>query len=214
MYNDRMKKETGITEKNLEAAFRADKIMIDLLNKELAENPENISKLNDLVIPYQAEVKKQKLRDWVIKKEGYGIPRLLLSAILFIASLPVFLFGYIHNILPFWFTASRVKNIKDTQFHSSFKFVVGMIIFPVWYLVIAGVLALSHLPFWMILVYIILLPLTGLLSFTYYIRFRKWLGCLRFLSGRNSATVKKLVSERSAIISMMNDIVRKHFSNT
>jgi hypothetical protein len=213
MYNDRMKKELGITEKTLDAAFRADKIMIDLLNKELAENPENIRKLNDSVIPYQAEVKKQKLRDWVIKKEGYGIPRLLLSAILFIVSLPVFLFGFIHNILPFRFIASRVKNIKDTQFHSSFKFVLSMIVFPLWYLVIGGVLALAHLPFWMILVYIILLPLTGLLSFSYYIGFRKWLGCLRFISGRNSATVKKLVSERSAIISMMNDIVRKHLSN-
>ncbi|HLO60788.1 MAG TPA: 1-acyl-sn-glycerol-3-phosphate acyltransferase [Bacteroidales bacterium] len=213
MYNERMKKELGITEKSLDAAFRSDKVMIDILNKELSENPENIIKLNNLVIPYQAEVKNQKLRDWVIKKGGFSIPRHLLSLVLYLAGLPVFLFGFVHNILPFGLTASRVKNIKDTQFHSSFKFVVSMIVFPVWYLIIGGVLALTHLPILIILFYIILLPLTGLLAFTYYIGFRKWLGCLRFLSGKNSVKVKKLVSDRSAIISMMNDIVRKHYSN-
>ena len=84
--------------------------------------------------------RKTRLRDWVLKKEKYSLAGLAASALLKIIFLPLFLAGFINNIPPYWFAASKGAKIKDPQFQSSFKFVIGMIAIPVWYLVFGGLL--------------------------------------------------------------------------
>jgi hypothetical protein len=132
----------------------------------------------------------------------------MLSVLLKIILFPVFLFGLINNSLPYWFTASRVTNIKDTQFHSSFKYVIGMIVFPVWYLVIAGIMAFLSLPIWLIILYIILLPLTGLAAFDYYIRLRKLVAKIRYTGRRNSPELIFLRNSRKGIMNRMHEIIK------
>jgi 1-acyl-sn-glycerol-3-phosphate acyltransferase len=207
IFNDEMKVELEIQDNSLAGKFWADKVMIDNLNRELEAHPDEISQLNTLVLDYQAGIKKARLRDWVLKKDKYAISGLMLSAITKLVLLPVFIFGFLNNYLPYWFTASKIKNIKDTQFQSSFKYVIGMIVFPVWYIVLAGILAFMALPIWLILLYIILLPLTGLAAFDYYIRFKKFVAKCRYNNMKSSHEMNILRNVRKSIFKKMHDII-------
>jgi hypothetical protein len=213
IFNNDMCRILGIYEKSLYAKFKADKVMIDLLNMELEKSPDTIKILNEIVPAYQKYLRKSRLRDWILKDQPFSVINLSFSVIAKIILLPVFLIGFLNCIIPYWLTASRVANIKDQQFHSSFKYVTGMIIFPVWSLVVAGILAFLSFPLWMIIIYILLLPLTGLAAFKYYICFRKLLGKMRFTFRKNSDGMRSLLEKRKQIIALMMDIVNRQLKS-
>jgi 1-acyl-sn-glycerol-3-phosphate acyltransferase len=213
IFNSDMRRILGIYEKSLYAKFRADKVMIDLLNMEHEKSSDTIEILNEIVPEYQKNLRKTRLRDWILKDQPFSVINLSLSIIAKIFMLPIFLIGFMNCIIPYWITASRVSNIRDQQFHSSIKYVTGMIIFPVWSLVVAGILAFLSFPLWMIILYILLLPLTGLAAFNYYIRFRKLLGKLRFTFRKDSDGMNLLLEKRKQIISLMMDIVNRQLKS-
>ena len=207
IFNEEMRKVLEIKTEKLTAKFEADKAMIDHLDRALESHPEKIRQLNNLVLPYMADLQKNRLRDWVLSKGSFSVTALVLSALLKLFLAPVFLFGFINNILPYWFSASRVRKIEDRQFHSSFKYVIGMLMFPLWYLVIAGILAILSQPAWFIILYIFLLPLAGLAAFHYYIGLRKLIAQIRYTFRKDSPGLVKLLNTRKRIISVMHDII-------
>lgn len=209
IFNDEMLEELSIQDTSLASKFKADKAMIELLNKELSRNPENMRSLNEVVSDYQQSVRKAGLRDWVIRKQPFSLLGMALSVLAKLLLLPVFLFGFLNNWLPYWFTGTRVKNIKDTQFHSSFKYVIGMIAFPLWYLILAAVVAFLGAPAWTVVLYVILLPVTGLAAFHYYICLKKLVAKIKFTLYRNSAKMTHLRNTRKVILDHMHDLIKR-----
>jgi 1-acyl-sn-glycerol-3-phosphate acyltransferase len=208
-FNPEMRSILRIMGTSLADKFRADKVMIEGLNRELETNPDAIRDLNTQVMDYQKRLKNSKLRDWIIGRGRDNIAELLLSVLLKLIFLPVFIFGFIHNFLPYWFAESRTRNIKDRQFHSSIKYVIGMIAFPVWYLLIAGILALTPLPGGYVLLYCVLLPLTGIFAFHYFIRIKKFLGRWRFVLRKTRPEIQDLLSLRKVILNRTHDIINR-----
>jgi 1-acyl-sn-glycerol-3-phosphate acyltransferase len=213
VFNKDMRKINGIRKNSLAARFKADKAMIDKLNAELETNPGIIRQLDDAMREYQGGLKMARIRDWVVGSGNPSLLLLVLSGLIRLVLLPLFVFGFINNYLPYWLTAGRTRNLKDPQFHSSFKYVVGMIAFPVWYLVIAGILAFTPLSFWMSLLYIILLPATGLVAFHYFIGIKKFTARVRYYLKRKTREIKDLTMQRSKIMTMMYAIVNPQKSN-
>jgi len=209
IFNQEMCRNLDIQGNTLAGKFRADKVMIDGLNRELEDNPDNIRQLDVLVKEYQSGLKKARLRDWVLGRGKYTWAELILSSLIKLALFPVFIFGFVNNYLPYWFTERRTKNIKDPQFHSSFKFVIGMIAFPVWYLVIAGILVFTSLLLWLKLLYILLLPVTGLFAFHYFIRMKKFMAESRFYLYKKNREIQDLMNMRKDILSRMHEIVKR-----
>jgi 1-acyl-sn-glycerol-3-phosphate acyltransferase len=209
LYNDTMRKRLGIPGASLPEKFTADKAMIDMLNRELEANPDHIRQLNTQAKEYQEGLKKAGLRDWVLKKEKHSVPGLVMTSIISLILLPVFIFGFINNYPLYWFAESRVKGIKDPQFHSSFKFVIGMAGLPAWYGIL--ILILIFVPFsgWIKLIYMLLVPVVGLFSFEYFIRVKKLISKIRYAVGRVRGTtgITNLKNLRNMILVRMNDIV-------
>jgi hypothetical protein len=214
IFRNKMKSFLNLQSNSLYADFVADKKMIQALDLELEQDAQTIEALNHSVTQYLSDLRQEGLRDWLLDEKQNRNPvlaiaiNLLLSVLLF----PVSLFGWIHNILPYWFTVSKARNIKDTQFRSTFKYVVGMIVFPLWYGIIAGVLAFLSWPAVNIIPYIILLPLAGLLSFHYSINIKKTAGRIRYMKKRKKPTGIKMESARKEICTQMLDIIKKHLS--
>jgi hypothetical protein len=210
-----MRNRLGITDKTLTGKFRADKAMIAMLDKELASSPEIIRNLDAQVTEYQSGLKKEGLRDWVIRKEKYSLAGLAVSALLKIVFIPLFLAGFINNIVPYWFTASRGAKIKDTQFQSSFKFVIGMLVFPIWYLVFAGMLCFVPVNGWIKLLYILLMPISGLFGFHYYISLKKLRARFVYTWGvmKKDQEILNLKSQRKSILGMMNELLNRQITN-
>ena len=215
IFNDDMRERLGITDHSLTGKFKADKAMIAMLDKELASAPDNIKNLDTLVADYQSDLEKAGLRDWVIKKERYSMAGIAFTALLKIVFLPLFTAGLINNIVPYWFAASKGAKIKDTQFQSSFKFVIGMIAFPVWYLVFCGLLCFVPDHVWIKLLYILLMPLTGLFSFHYFISIKKLRSRFSYTLGvmRGDQSIQKLKSQRKNILGMMNELLDRQITN-
>jgi len=209
VFNQEMCRKLGIPGKTLAEKFRADKVMIESLNKELDNKPHNINQLNTLMQEYQTGLKTERLRDWVVGRGNYAAIVLIWSLLIKAALFPVFAFGLVNNFLPYWLTASRIKNIKDTQFQSSFKYVTGMVFFPVWYFIIFGVLIATPLPWWLVIAYFVLLPVTGLFAFQYFIRIKKLLAMWRFWIKRHTQEIQKLLQLRKKIIDHTLDIINR-----
>jgi len=209
IFNHEMREELGIQGTSLAEKFSADKVMIELLNRELNTNPENMKSLHLLVSDYQQSVRKAGFRDWVIRKQPFSLPGMVLSVLTRLLLLPLFLFGFLNNWLPYRFTGSRVKSIKDTQFHSSFKYVIGMIAFPVWYILLAITLAFLGVPAWAVLSYVVLLPVTGLAAFHYYISFKKLVAKIRYTLCRNSSKIEHLRNSRKDISERMHHLIKR-----
>jgi 1-acyl-sn-glycerol-3-phosphate acyltransferase len=209
IFNEEMCKALGIQENSLAAKFRADKAMIESLNKELEQNPDNLRSLNVLVSDYLKSVRKAGLRDWVIRKQPFSFTGMSISVLAKLALLPLFLFGLLNNWIPYQFVGSRVKNIKDTQFHSSFKYVIGMIVFPLWYLILVVIAAFLGAPAWTLLLYVILLPVTGLAAFHYFISFKKLVAKIRYTLCSNNSKMERLKNTRNSISDRMHDIIKR-----
>ncbi|MBN2482557.1 MAG: 1-acyl-sn-glycerol-3-phosphate acyltransferase, partial [Bacteroidales bacterium] len=206
--NTWMRKELGIQGNSLSKRFRADKIMIQMLDSELENNPERIRQLDSIVSEYQSVLNKLNLRDWVLQKEKYPAFQLIAGVVCSIVLLPLFLFGFIHNYLPYVFTGSRTKGIKDPQFHSSFKYVIGMITFPVMYIIIAAIIAFLGWPAWIKIAYILLLPVTGIFSFHYYINIKKLWAKIRYslMVKKGNKSILDLKKMRKSILDKMQYI--------
>jgi len=208
IYNEEMRKRLAIKGNTLSDRFRADKVMIDMLNRELEAHPETIDTLNTKVTDYKLALSLAGLRDWVLRKKQYAFSGLFLTAVVKLVLLPVFIAGFITNWLPYWFTGSRARTLKDTQFHSSFKFVIGMIAFPVWYLVIAGILAFVPVAGYMKLIGFLMLPVLGLFAFHYYIGLLKFLSRFRYtVQGiRQNPEYLRMIELRKEILASINEI--------
>jgi 1-acyl-sn-glycerol-3-phosphate acyltransferase len=209
--NDDLRKWLDITDHSPEGRFHADKAMIDMLDRELVSAPDQLQELDQVVTDYQLALKQLGLRDWVLRKEKYSLLRLLLDALLKLIALPVFIAGFINNFVPYRFTESKEKQIKDSQFRSSFKFVIGMIVFPIWYLVFGGLICFLPVPAWTKLVYILLLPATGLLAFHYYIGLKKLKSRFVYTLAviRRDAEVMRMKNLRNKILQMMHELVNR-----
>ncbi|MBN1415567.1 MAG: 1-acyl-sn-glycerol-3-phosphate acyltransferase [Bacteroidales bacterium] len=211
VFNSTMREKMGIEDDSLASRFMADKKMIDILDQTLERNPGEIAALNQLMSDYQDLLKKYNFRDWMIAKGRFSLIALLAGSLLLLLLFPVFIYGYLTNILPFSIPVriARTK-VKDPQFHSTFKFVLGLILFPVTYLLllIPGFLLIEN-P-WMRLAYLISLPLAGMFAFSWYIHFKKIRSGFRFFRMKLSGNpaIKKLLGLRKTMIDRMNLIIQ------
>ena len=212
IFNDEMRKHLHIRDHSLAGKFKADKALIALLDKELATESGTIGTLNAIVSEYQEGLQKKGLRDWVLKKEKYSLACVAVSALLKIIFFPLFFVGLINNILPYWLAASKAAKVKDPQFKSSFKFVIGFLAYPIWYLFLGLLISFMPVNAWVKLLYILLMPLTGLFAFHYYLSLKKIKSRFSYTLGviKGNQEILELKSQRKNIIHMMREIFKRH----
>ena len=188
--------------------FKADKRLIDALDKELETNPDTIKKLDEKVQEYNKGLKKYKIRDWVIRKsEGWG--NVLLKSLILIFSFPVFLYGFIHNIIPYLLPYPITSKLEDKQFTSSITFVFGMIFFPLFYIIETLIFHHYVTPGWLSWIYLISLPVSGLLALGIHRLYVKTKAQWVYLLNKNKEPFKKIINLRKEIIEMVDKIVDK-----
>jgi len=122
------------TQKN---KFNSGKKIIEIVSDKIKEDQnftENISKAISN-IKNIIKTKNISLEDYI--KNNISCENVLFKLIISILFLPVFLFASIINFLPQQIAPYVSKNmLKDPQYIGSVKFVVGGIIFPIYYLIL------------------------------------------------------------------------------
>jgi hypothetical protein len=175
---------------------------------------EKLRALDNLCAKYKAGVEDLGMRDWLFRHSRYSWMGLVLALIGMLAFLPVFLYGAMANYFPYWFTGKISKKLKDPQFHSTFKFVIGMVLFPIYYLVLLIPVWILFDPSWIKWAFLASLPLTGLLAHIYFIWFKKLrsLWKYQFLTLRKNKQLESLKNLRKEIIGKVDNLIRPQAS--
>ncbi len=187
--------------------FYSNRKLAELLDNLEAENAEAVAPLIEKVKRYITLVKKLKLRSWLVENHKNNVLRIVLNIVILIIGLPVFVYGFLFNAIPFFAidTLNR-KKIKDRAFWSSFALALGIIVFPIVYLL--ELLAVSSLlpGVWPKLAFLVSLPFAGKLAFKWYILFRKTVGRFRILSLKlfKKSVYEKLISNQKMVFNELD----------
>jgi glycerol-3-phosphate O-acyltransferase/dihydroxyacetone phosphate acyltransferase len=181
-----------------------EKSVADKINHLSKNSPEILKKLKEKVKEYSDIIGSAKLSDANIARVlNFGWLRYLAV----IAGFPVFLTGYLSNIIPFIVPRSVCDNlIKDRRFYSSVYISSGTALYLFYFplvLVLATVFA-----GWIGLLLALLVPLAGYLVLFYQEIFLERLFTLRynFKSLTNKSLVTDLKIRRQEIQKVLNEI--------
>jgi len=197
----------GKNKLTLQEKFIFDKNLIECFNEMLVAKPEKMDGYRERMNEYQEKLKEYKIRDWVVRKGAASGFNLILKVIGLILSLPVFIYGYLNNLIPYYLPLYFTRKVKDPQFLTTFRYGVSMFSFLVFYI-------LQTLIVWLVssweyaLLYLLSLPLTGLFAFKYYIWFKKLSGLFRFKKLKKSRTkdYAEITELRISIINIIREI--------
>jgi hypothetical protein len=188
--------------------FKAVKYITDLFN-----NCHDISILESLdlkIKEYLKNIEKLDLRNWVFEHENYNIGILIIQGLIMLLLIPIFLFGFINNYLPFMIPQWMIRKVKDRQFHSSFKFVIASFLFPIFYIILFSLACIFIKSIWVCLLYLLLLPLTASFAYKYYVWVKKYLAKFRYnlLIYRKDKTIQKTLQLRNDIFEITMPILK------
>jgi 1-acyl-sn-glycerol-3-phosphate acyltransferase len=141
--------------------FKAEQQLIAQIEQIENSKPEIFSTIREKVNLYVRNLKKAGISDdQVIKTSNNSSFLLVVQLIAAVLSLPLFVWGFAFNALPYYIPRLFITNkLKDKAFISSFNFAVGLVLFPVFYLlesalilffsgsVIATFISLVYMPY-------------------------------------------------------------------
>lgn len=192
--------------------FRSDQKFVDRLNELEETQPETTQKLVEQANNYMQLLRKLKLRNWLVDQTGNHAGKVLLHSIVLLAGLPLFLYGFIFNAIPFFLIDRLVRTkVKDKSFWSTYFLVAGIILFPVFYLLELFAVSWIIPGFWLKIAVLLTLPFAGKMAFNWYILLLKTIGRCRFLRLKwfNKAKYNQLITEKEKLFEQLD----KHLSN-
>ena len=210
LFNERMREILEIKGSKLSDRFVADKHMIDCIDRAIEKDEEKVRELAGKVDSYYEEVKSLKIRDWVVRKKGYGFGQSLWRYLTLIVTFPFFLFGLLTNAISYLLPVRMVRNIKDLQFHASVKFAIAMLIsFPLLYLIQTLLVGILTGPWWIWVAYLVSLYPMGKIALYWYFRWKKTVrgSWFRRQLRRKSSDAWDLVNLRKEIVELTEELV-------
>jgi hypothetical protein len=183
---------------------QAEKIITDKVNQLGKTSLTDLASLSQKVETYVNLLAKKKLRDEnVARKLNWGILRYFAL----IAGFPIFIAGYITNLIPFLipkFICDRL--IKDLRFYSSVYISSGTVLYLIYFPVLLILAAIyAGLPGFLLA---LLVPPAGYFVLFYQEIFWERIRTLRFNLTRifNPALIKELKFQRQSILGELEKI--------
>jgi len=184
--------------------FYAEKELISKMEQLEALQPEHFNNLMAATRQYSSEIKKADISDKQIESaEKANWIKVVANFFAAILTLPIFIFGFVFNVIPFIIPrAILCWKVKDKTFLSTFNFVIGLLVFPLFYLISAywifqmtGSLTKSLTTF-------VLMPLGGKIAYQLFAFYRIIFQQSLYLAGSKSHknTLKRLLQQRRDLI--------------
>lgn len=160
------KKEENNTRNKAVNNFLDKKKLIQHIDYLSIKNPEEYEKLKIINLPKNENRSSYK---HPLNNLISSIPLMALILISSIITIP----GIILNFTPYLLVLSQVKKVKDSQFKSSYDYVLSLLVYPIWYLIQFIILWITSSIQWALLIVAIAL-VTGILTLRiiYYLRTR------------------------------------------
>jgi glycerol-3-phosphate O-acyltransferase / dihydroxyacetone phosphate acyltransferase len=196
--------------KDLERHYQASRDMATMVNYLDREKPEMIALLKEKTGKYIKKINKHQLRDHLLDPEKINKMHLgtfLLEYLIIYLGMPFYILGLVMNYPPYYIakTISDTK-IKNVEFYASVYGNIAMLLWLVYYGLQLLTVALVFRSWPLLLVYAVLVPLSGRYLLRFYPRMKKIFGRWRLLRlvRKERKVVEELVNERSEIIEILS----------
>ena len=199
----------NLDKRNAEHRLQAQQKIIAALQKHDQTNPDEMATLCLAVRNYLEIIQKYKLDDWMIKRQPYSIFGLLGQSILALVGFPFWILGIIFNYIPYKTSAFASRTVKDPQFVSSMQFVVGMVLFPIYHIIML-ILLLIFIPcIWgKIIMPLLMIPL-GIFAWKYSLSMKKLVAnfYFRFRKQRKNPEIFEAIELRKNIFEKIKKLI-------
>ena len=189
--------------------FRAEKELVGKLESLETQSPDEFNILIDHLQQYKYETEKAGVGGRLIENaEKAHKLKTSVKLVLALATLPVFVTGLLFNGIPFLVPrAIAARTVKDKAFLSSFNFVFGLLIFPVFYLVSYFILLRPRFGFQLSLILFILMPFLGKTAYWLFQFYRDTASQALFLFGKKNykSKIENMVKKRQILIELILD---------
>ncbi len=147
---------------------------------------------------------KSGLTNKTVNNNGICTVSLIFGSLSLLGTLPIFIYGFLNNILPYWIPIWVTTKFNDEQFRSSVKFVVSALSFPLLYIIQSIIFFIITNSYTLTIAYVISLPISAILSW-------KWSRVFLLVSqGWNYAFMKiSNVNELRKITTLYSKIINK-----
>jgi len=172
--------------------------------------PEKILILESLCKEYTELLKKINLHNWVLEDKTVGIATILIEGFMLFLTFPLFMIGLLCNFLPFFIPVYIRKFVMKANyegFFSSLQFGIGIITFPIFYLLQTILFCwITVTPWWSILLFFLLQYPFGKWAVKWNSEVKKFRAKLRYkiLTQKKSSDLIIAQKMRNQIIRMIS----------
>jgi len=172
---------TGNEKKGVEKDVSLIKQIFENVQHVKFRDPQALKEITDLVYRIKWQLDKFEIKsDFLDRKyrPRMFVRQLIFSTVFLLLGLPFYMFGIIHNMLQYKLTDFLVsKMVKDMEYYAPVSVLLSLVLYPLAYF---GFISLADyllgLPFWMKLIYFVLMPMMGLFAWF----FHKYIGHVSF----------------------------------
>ena len=187
--------------------FYSEKELVSKLEQLEELQPEHFKNIIAATRQYFSGIEKDDISDDQIENaEKACWSKVFSSLTLAVLTLPIFVFGFVFNAVPFVILRTILrKKVKDAAFLSTFNFVGGLILFPLFYLIAACVL-LSWSDSVLVASFTLFgMPFVGKIAYQLYPFYRIILQKISYLVGSRTHkdTIKSLLEQRNGLIALI-----------
>lgn len=221
LYKHELLQNLGIDKDDKPAEFSLTKRIVETVNYFREKDPSRVERISLDIKSYFWKLEELGLSDRAVRG-GSGRSRLWMRSLrdfLFIVlGFPVYVYGLLHNYLPFILASVLSKKmVKQKEFQGAIGAAAGMVFYLFWYLALGftswhyfHTLGFSRHPGWMFLLYFVSWPASGLFAWFYYRTVKyissRWLMISLFF--KRTALIADLVMQREAIIREFGQAVK------
>jgi len=173
-------------------------------------DPHKIEELDSMVKEYTGLLQKLNLHSWVLEPENQKMSGIISKSLMLFCTLPFFIAGFLLNFIPFFLPVVIRKFVMKSKyegFFSSLQFGLGILTFPLLYLlqtIFFGVCI--HTTWWLIVIFILLQYPLGKLAIKWNKHAKKSWAKLRFhmLTQKKSSDLLQAQKMQEQIIRMIS----------
>lgn len=213
LYHENLLPQLGLGDKTERNLFLARQKVVYLLNQIYERTPEDFNTLRLKVDDYFNELSRFNFSDNQLRNYFKDNFHLIARGVLLLLTFPVFIYGLIHNIIPYLITKAVTKKNADIHYKSSYKFGLSLLIFPLFYALEIILLSLFFSGPWLLAGYGITLPLTGFAAFYWVNAIRQAQTVFRFQKAekQKSGEYYDLLQKRQEVIKTLDEAFQRYF---
>jgi len=141
-------------------------------------HPYRVAEIQQLVQAIKWQSEKLEIQSDFINRRFRSrlyLTQVFISILFLLIGFPIFLFGFIHNVIPFQLTAVFVPRLtKNVEYYAAIAVLLGLVLYPLNYIGFTiGFNHLFHPPLWLKTLYFISLPISGLYAYSFTTWFKK-----------------------------------------